>query len=115
MTRTPILALALAALAGCAPTLTPLPRPAAGYEAIRFVQPIELPSSPRFRIAAGTVYVQDRTREDGRRLWCRGGGDGFDCLELRDGGRVRIWAEVPAIGGEPVFELPQSAFERLRQ
>ena len=62
-------AVALLVLAGCAGG-EPLPRPAGGYQAIRFMEPLKIPGPLGvYEPGAGAVLVADRASR-GRPLFC---------------------------------------------
>lgn len=94
---------------------TILPRPAEGYQALRFRETVRLPAALGFNeFAAGTVLVQDRTRErDGVPLWCGQWMGDLMCARV-DGNRIGLLAnflddglarELPA-GSTEIIRLP---------
>ena len=95
-------ALLLSLLAGCGTTRL-IDRPPEGYRALRVTETQRIPFAlGHFELAAGSVYVGDRTDADGRQLWCNAALE----YELRciawDGQRVTL----RAAGTFPIGPLP---------
>ena len=108
-------------LAACG-TATPITRPADGYAALRFREPVTAAATlGRYEFQAGTTLVADRRRDsDGQPVFCGVvvTGDRFmrqatpDCFLWRDG--VLIAGADKMAEGSHRLSIPPGAIEEFR-
>ncbi len=109
-------------LASCGTSTSLITRPPEGYEALRFLQTVQMRGllGMTWEFPAGSTWVNDRVREnDGARLWCGAyrlgsyaqAGMEQSCMVF-DGRVVGV-----TIASNPVVfthELPEGSFEMTR-
>ncbi len=99
-------------VAACAPTVL-VQRPAEGYRAIRITETQRFDYGPGYmEVAAGSVYVADRTRSDGVMMWCDAARQSpMDCL-LWDGTAITLRADGSFPAGP--FQMRPGTVEEFR-
>jgi hypothetical protein len=98
--------------------MDPLPRPAEGYPAIRFVEPLTIPGPLGVYVpSSGTVLVADRAKA-GRPLYCGTvlfrdlAAQAVPVCATYDGGMLTMSADKPL--RRAPFQVPPGAIEEFR-